>query len=117
VVIPTEGVAGDSVAYDEVTAGHRYAFRVRTADGEWSEPVERLHVDTVLPEIHIGIDHPTPVFDERKNYYDVRVDVDPASTETGDRAERLQADARIRARGNSTLVDTPGKKSYQLKFD
>lgn len=104
---------GDTIRYDDVEVDTRYRFRVRTEDGAWSEPIDRIHVATDLPVIRIDTDDPTPTFAADKEYNDAHFTLDPAGAD----GDAIDVDMRVRARGNSTWESVPGKKSFQVDFE
>lgn len=105
---------GESLHFDDVTPQHRYAFRIRGDAGGWSEPIDRLYVETTLPVVRIDTADPAPKIDKDKTYYDGSFTLDPTAADKG--MDTIDAPMRIRGRGNSTMVAVPGKKSYQVKF-
>lgn len=110
--VPSVGAVGNSLVFDDVDVGRQYSFRIRTDDGEWATPVDRIHVVTTLPVIHLTTETSKPTFEFDQDYNDGGFALDPA----GEEGTAIDAGVRIRSRGSSTWGGVPGKKSYQVEF-
>lgn len=102
-----------TTSFDNVVPRHRYRFRIRFRNGRWTQPVDRLFVDTTLPVLRVQTVGYGQIADRKKSYRDARVSLEP----NGAGVNGLKSTAQIRGRGNTTWDAIVHKKSFQLKFD